>query len=125
MLGLGATDISESLGNVPICTREGESRDDLLSALNAALLAIRPLDVLRIEDILFLRCFKGLSRKSLEGDLEGDEEEATFEATETAVAGLAGESEPDTVFLRGLPSDRSVAANNVAAGTETDLECPI
>jgi hypothetical protein len=94
----------------------------LPSALKAALLAIRPLDVLRIDDILFLRCFKGLSRKSLEGDLDGDEEEATAETTETAVAGLAGESEPDTVFFNGLPSCRSDAVNIGTAGTEMDLE---
>jgi hypothetical protein len=72
-----------------------------------------------MEDILFLRCFKGLSRKSLVGDFEGDEEEGA-----TAVAGLTEAFVTDIVFFNGLPSSGSEAGINGTAGTDTDLECP-
>jgi hypothetical protein len=91
----------------------------LPSALNAALLAISPFEVLRIDDILFLRCFRGLSRNNLEGDFEGDEDEATS----TAVAGLSVWLEADIVFFKGLPSCSGAVASGTA-GTDTDFEWP-
>ena len=50
---------------------EGDRSDDFPSALIAALLAKSPLELLSIEESLFLTCLRGLSRKVLEGDLDG------------------------------------------------------
>jgi hypothetical protein len=97
---------------------EGDcSNDDLLSALSAAPLAIKPLELFNRDDSLFLTCLSGLSRKLRVGDLGG---EAKSSSATLASAGF----ETEMVFFNGL-SPISVSSWSMVGntGTEADLAC--
>ncbi len=98
---------------------EGESNEDFPSALIAALLARRPLELFKMEDSLFLTCFNGLSLKFRDGDLEMGVD--VLSSSET-VAKVGFETDMPFLWLR-RSSASSAATADGKKGTEADFAC--
>jgi len=113
---LALTDLSESVDGpacMPSLAVDGDMRLAFPSALRAALLASKPLEVFRMDESLFFTCLRGLSRRLREGDFGG------LSSTPSSATGFRVGFETEIVFL-GVAELSMVGKE----GTDADLEWP-